>query len=225
MNRICFPEKRVYIMRDHNWAYYAWDIAKSLKYINKESSLIHVDAHLDDLFDQLEIVDNGWDTVDSLQDSHDYASKTAIDEFLAPAFAKGLFNNIIFLSNENVPDAFHEGNQTIMGREYRGAQFTSFSAFKSQIESGKLNSLLKGRTKVLDLDLDYFNLGTHMYSGQILKSDNEIVEILTYLKNYPWDFITVAQSPEFCGDDDAAKHIYNLFCSVFDLNIEDATYW
>lgn len=212
-------------MRDHNWAYYAWDIAKSMRYINNESSLIHVDAHLDDLFDQLEIDDNGWNKVDSLQDSHDYASKTSIDEFIAPAFAKGLFNNVIFVSNGNVPEAFHEGNQNIMGRDYKGAHFTSFSEFKSQLESGELESLLKGRTKVLDLDLDYFNLGTHMYSGQILKSDNEIVDILTYLKNCPWDFITAAQSPDFCGDEGAAEHIYNLFCLVFELNPTEATYW
>lgn len=69
-DRICFPEKRIYIMRDHNWAYYAWDIAKSLGYIRNESSLIHVDSHLDDYCDQLEVEDNGWDKVNSLKESH-----------------------------------------------------------------------------------------------------------------------------------------------------------
>lgn len=224
-DRICYPEKRIYIMRDHNWAYYAWDIAKSLNYIKEESSLFHIDAHLDDLSDQLEWEENNWDKVCSLSDSYNYAAKTGIAEFIAPAFAKGLINNIVFVTNEDSQDAFYKDNMVIANRNYTGEHYRSFQDFFESLMKGNLEKLINGRTRILDLDLDYFNLNDRFDCDPELKEEKEIRSVLTALRDISWDFITVAISPEYCGGEDAAKYLYRLFLEVFQLEDNDFCYW
>lgn len=46
--KIYFPEKRIYIMRQHNWAFASWEIEKIKGNLKNQSLLVHVDAHLDD---------------------------------------------------------------------------------------------------------------------------------------------------------------------------------
>src|SRR5699024_10056594 len=48
--KIKYPERNIYIMRDHNWAFSAWEIARLNKTIMTNVRLLHVDFH-DDYFD------------------------------------------------------------------------------------------------------------------------------------------------------------------------------
>lgn len=42
-------DKRIYIVRDDNWSFAAWEIAKLDNRILERSLVVHVDAHLDDV--------------------------------------------------------------------------------------------------------------------------------------------------------------------------------
>ncbi len=78
---------------------------------------------------------------------------------------------------------------------------------------------------ILDLDLDYFNASNNLVEP-ILYSDEEIVQWLRYLRDMqPWDFITVALSPMYCGGDEQCEHIYRLFLDVFGLDVNAAEEW
>lgn len=51
--RRCFPEKNIFISCNHNWAFAAWELHKRAGELKPNATLIHVDAHLDDVWDGL----------------------------------------------------------------------------------------------------------------------------------------------------------------------------
>jgi cell division protein FtsB len=47
-NKIYFPDKNIYLMDQHKWAFYIWEFARERGLIKPDATLFHVDAHTDD---------------------------------------------------------------------------------------------------------------------------------------------------------------------------------
>ncbi|MGG4555225.1 hypothetical protein [Paenibacillus humicus] len=47
--RVHTPDKQIFLMRDHNWAFAAWEIARLEGKIGEKSLVVHVDSHFDEI--------------------------------------------------------------------------------------------------------------------------------------------------------------------------------
>ena len=89
----------------------------------------------------------------------------------------------------------------------------------------KTVSFKEKQHEILDLDLDYFN-NSLLYRTADLKNEDVIFSDLAALKAYTdWDLITVALSPDFCGEDQDCLYLLELFLKVFDLNLSEFKVW
>lgn len=53
--KIFFPEKRIFISKEHNWAFAAWEMARFRGWIQSNATLVHVDSHHDDCIDGIQV--------------------------------------------------------------------------------------------------------------------------------------------------------------------------
>lgn len=223
--RRVFKDKRVYLMRDHQWAFYAWELARQNFFIKAPTTLFHIDAHLDDLPDALEIP--GWEKIDTPEEALNFTENLNIDNFIWPAFARGTVDQIVYVTQEDQEEGFEEWTKyRVPGKVYTGIHLRSFDEFIDKIATEQLVPFVQGQSKILNLDLDFFNKGTMWNSNPILYSDRQILYYLEFLRDlYQWDLITVAMSPEYCGGNDACSHLLNLFLQVFELELDNASDW
>ncbi|MEK5149058.1 UPF0489 family protein [Psychrobacillus sp. FSL K6-4615] len=225
-NKIFFPEKNIYLMDNHKWAFYIWELAREKSIINPNATLIHVDAHLDDcpfvLQDNPEYLEiNELSTLKEFTENH-----ITYDTFIWPAFGRATIDNIIYVSDfYNEP--FEEwATDFVKGRTYKGLRVRSMSQFKNSVEDGQVEPYVNDNSLILNLDLDFFN-EENFYGGKPkLMSDNEVFNSLTYLKEvYKWELITVALSPECCGGEEASNHLLDIFVDVFDIDLAKSLSW
>ncbi|GAB0168169.1 hypothetical protein LSPCS325_16060 [Lysinibacillus sp. CTST325] len=79
---------------------------------------------------------------------------------------------------------------------------------------------------ILDLDLDYFNDSDKYNSDSKLKTKDQTVRNLMYLKNLTdWDVITIALSPEYCGGEDECSYLFELFLECFGIDKNELVDW
>ncbi|MCY8539444.1 UPF0489 family protein [Bacillus haynesii] len=210
--RICFPDNKIFISRDHNFAFAAWEIGILRGYIKPGASLIHIDAHLD-------YCDNSINAkgIDSEDKAIEIASQLDIAEFIIPAQRKGTIKGCFTISDDEV----HIEQTDIFQRAY------SYNHYE-QILRQKWYKETDGTSMILDLDLDYFNKNYIDYNSNAVLLPSDVIK--TQLKNikdymWDWDMITVALSPEHCGGEKECQYLFGLFLDVFGLNIEDAVSW
>src|SRR5690625_5481326 len=91
--RICFPKEKVFISRDHNWAFAAWEIGKIRNYIKPGSTLVHIDAHLDFCNP------NTHKKIINEQETINFASNIGIEEIIIPDIKNGTMRKIYMLSD------------------------------------------------------------------------------------------------------------------------------
>jgi hypothetical protein len=238
--RICFPKAQVYVSRNHQWAFAAWAMGKKSGTLGTKVSLLHVDAHLDDTWDG--VVVEGLREMNDDQDYLEVASKLEIDNFIWAGFAAKLIDHIVYVSPKDVDesDPFDlsawnlEGKQLkpikelLTEREYKGLRFESILDFKQQLMNGSTQQQIfdLSNSVILDLDLDVFKLNLHNPEDSALMLEVQIKEELTFLKElHPYDMITVALSPSFCGGEKNSKWLYGLFLEVFQLKLSDSVQW
>ncbi|MCF6412041.1 UPF0489 family protein [Pseudalkalibacillus salsuginis] len=113
--KVQIPEKNMYIMKDHSWAFAAWEIERLKGNLLPDSVLLHFDYHLDDVPDGLLVdgvltastkeelfrltrtrkeINNG------ILDTH----KIYIDNFIWPSFARGTLGSMFVIAPQNLPD-------------------------------------------------------------------------------------------------------------------------
>jgi hypothetical protein len=238
--RVCFPNERVYISRNHQWAFAAWALGKQLGTIGSRTTLLHVDAHLDDTWDG--VIVEGLHEMSDAEQILEVASKLEIDNFIWAGFAAKVIDHIIYVCPKDVDssDPFDlsswnlEGEQLkpikqlLIEREYKGSRFESIKQLRQQLEEvGNSEQVLNLPSSViLDLDLDVFKLNLSDLSDRALLPEKQIREQLQFLKGlYPYDMITVALSPAFCGGDENCEQLYRLFLEEFELDLVDARVW
>lgn len=243
--------KKIYLMRNHYYAFSAWEIERLQSGIDSHNTLIHVDAHLDDVPDGLEIK-GILEKIESSQQAinitkHPYMR---IDNFIWPAIFRNTIGNVYYVS---------PNPQTEFSRESLKKQvFDKQSDYKRNdirddiLAENLLNHLEKydkhiyrfqsieefledkdtflnqedGKKLILDLDLDYFNDSNTYNSNPKLKNEQQIIKNLLDLRNLvDWTVITVALSPEHCGGEQACQYLYNLFLNCFEISEKDLIDW
>lgn len=248
--KVWYPEKRIYLMRQHNWAFAAWELEKARGNLMKHSLLVHVDAHLDDTPDGVFVTGlheaNTEEEILAVAKGHDYAQSGAapshcmqIDNFIWASVARGTIGETIFVSHQDEEvlsldvlfnEAFLKGNDNCMeilsklpeGCTYQHQRYLDIQSFLSGVT---LDSHQMAQTKILDIDLDYFNLSKQFDCPQFLPKD-DIQKSLQDLRNFTkWDVITVALSPEFCGGNETVKLLLDIFLQVFELELSVAVEW
>ena len=234
--RVCFPENKIYISRNHQWAFAAWALGKAKGWTGSNPTLLHVDAHLDDTWDG--VMAEGLHEIQSTADYLEVAARLEIDNFIWAGFAAELIDRILYVcpQDEDPSDPFDLSDWNLDGeqlapikallekRSYAGTRFESIEDFRLH-GMGELSQAAKGSV-ILDLDLDVF--AEHdQESGRIaLKTEDQIREELAYLRDlHPYALVTVALSPSFCGGDDNCDRLYDLFMETFELRQSDAKIW
>jgi UPF0489 domain len=213
--KIKYPGQNIYIMRDHNWAFAAWEIARINKEIKSGAKLLHVDFH-DDYCEPLEKVTK----VETIDEALQIAEDLEIFEFIKAAEETGTIKDVFMIGDYNSPPngVFHSYTYNQFENQYR------MDFFKNENED-----------HILDLDLDFFNI--HAYQGIEQNYDNNSFryseEYINYhmerLKQYyvegDWDLITVSISPEHCGGAQTSQEIFDIFLEIFELENEKFTTW
>lgn len=169
-------------MKQHNWAFAAWEIARIENKVKKNATLFHIDTHLDDCIDGIYVkglydIKTKEDAIkiatpkDWSKDSQSNSEKKMwIDNFIWPAFAKGTIKNTIFVCDEpgsNNPydyDSWDDYQKNTIKKhlltntleEFSGKRFWSINELKTHISSNLLNEFVHDKSLILDLDLDYF---------------------------------------------------------------------
>lgn len=235
--RVCFPDKNIYISCDHNWAFAAWELHRRGGQVKPNATLIHVDAHLDDIWDGLEV--EGLHEIKKYEDVFEVAGRMKIENFIWPAVGTGTIDKVIYVSQySHVEDPFDFEDWNLSQPEmmpvkeildsgkYVGLRYWSLEEFLEMKDSAEVRTLTEKPDLILDLDLDYFAEEDIDTVTVNLIDEQKIIGNLTALRDlYPWSLITVALSPFYCGGEENAKYLLGLFSKVFGLNPEESMAW
>lgn len=243
--KIVFPEQKIFLMKHHNWAFVAWDLAREKGWIQNNSTLIHVDQHLDAAIDGAKVPGilqaKGLKELSALTESTLGSERVVgIDNFIWTGFARETVETIVYVSPEEQDELFDvEANAFYLEghlnkervEKFQGIHWSSLENLETAKKFNVMDIYTKGKSIILDLDLDFFAFQSETESGHtcyILKDTEEIMRNLGTLKEmYSWDTITVALSPEdwHIGGPDNASFVLDLFLKVFDININDGIDW
>ncbi|UAL46797.1 UPF0489 family protein [Sutcliffiella horikoshii] len=210
--KIKYPKRKIYLMRDHNWAFSAWEISRLNGEILPGARLLHVDFH-DDYWDPEETIE-----INTEQDAILAGKKLNIAEFIKAAESTGTIKDVYMIGDYS------------MATQKKVVHSYSYYQFENE---HRLNFFQpENQSFILDLDLDFFNIHAHnsisaYNSNPYLYSDEYIKKHLERFKQYVdcWDIITVCISPEHCGGNEAAQHLLDLFLEVFELTNEPFIKW
>ncbi|MDQ0884762.1 UPF0489 family protein [Peribacillus sp. V2I11] len=214
--KVRFPTKNIYVMRDHNWAFSAWEIGRLNKEIKSGAKLLHVDFHDDYLAPSSE---KNISDIHSKEKALQVGAELDIFDFIIPAEETGTVKEVYMIGDFEKPsnEVYHAYTYNHFMDEHR----------KEFVKDDEHHSY------ILDLDLDFFNL--HAYknisnnwgSNPYLYSEEFIRNQLNKLKNnlVEWDLITVSISPEHCGGNEPAQELFDIFLDVFELKDEEFVNW
>ncbi len=180
-------------------------------------------------------------------ENHNTNYELRMDNFVIPAFLRDTIKDIIYVSDQDleeirVEDFYHAASGTSNHYDNKSGntnEYTLKKCYEKIQDKGKtiqrfftveeylnaVESLPIEQSKILDLDLDYFNDSNNIFEPN-LKSDVVIRDNLIQLKEHcDWDIITVALSPLYCGGEEECLHILNIFLEVFELDTRDFMDW
>ncbi|MHA7582062.1 peptide arginase family protein [Paenibacillus vandeheii] len=222
--RVRTNDKRITIMRNHNWAFGAWELARLDGEIKSNSLLVHVDSHLDDSIDGLLLeglmeADNKEQILE-LSKGFDYLTRETpdrsymkYDNFIWPSLARETIGEIIFVSRDkknmeileelkksDSPESTLILSKLPLNFEHKYQRYTTIEEFLQKYDGESFLDMVSDRTAILDLDIDVFNSSDDYNMNPDLRPPHEVRELTEeLLKLYPWDLITIAISPEYCG--------------------------
>ncbi|PEF43874.1 hypothetical protein CON22_24995 [Bacillus cereus] len=244
--KVVFPEEKVFIMKHHNWAFVAWDLARDKGWIKDNATLIHVDQHLDAAIDGAMVPGikkaRGIEELSKLtKERYGSTDFVGTDNFIWAGFARETVQTIVYVSPEDPREPLFDSERQFRNlqgalneeriKELFGVQWDSLEMLKDTKERGIMDVFTSNHSLILDLDLDFFAYKTETETGNtvyVLKDESEIRRSLKTLKEiYNWDIITVALSPEDChiGGTDNALYVLNLFLEGFNLDINKGNSW
>lgn len=209
--RINFPEQKIYISRDHNWAFSAWEIGRLRGYIKPGATIVHIDGHVDYLDPMMEIGD-----IATEEEALNLGSSFGIAEFIIPAQKIGTIENVLMISNDGV-----DISDTPVERAY------TLNHYEQQFRR-KWFEQTEGKSVILDLDLDFFNFNYQdLDCNPVMLPETLIRQQLLNIRKYmwEWDMVTVALSPEYCGGEEVSEYLLDLFLDVFQLDRSEAVPW
>ncbi|MGG3871116.1 UPF0489 family protein [Brevibacillus laterosporus] len=210
--KIYFPNRKIFISTNHNWAFSAWEIGRLRNYIKPYATVVHIDAHVDylDPVQQIEQITTESEAIT-------IGRNLDIAEFIIPAMQTGTIGNVYMISNDRIEIS----ENAKVERAYTLKHYEHLFRKKWFDDT-------KEKSVILDLDLDFFNLNYHDWNcNSVLLPEELIRQQLEFIKDHMWDWdmITVALSPEYCGGKDVCTYIFELFLDVFNLDLEEAIHW
>lgn len=243
--KVVFPQEKVFIMKHHNWAFVAWDLARDNGWIKNNATLVHVDQHLDAAIDGATVPGilkaKGLEELSNLTIC-EYGKNGLVgtDNFIWAGFARETIQSVIYVSPEedsNLNNTEQQINK-LQGylerkriKKYTAHPISSMDNFELIMERNMMCPLFDEKSVILDLDLDFFAYKSENTNGDncyILKEEAEIRRNLRTLKElYNWDIITVALSPEdkHIGGANNASYALKLFLEEFNLDINRGKNW
>lgn len=242
--RVQTNDKRITIMRDHNWAFGAWELARLEGQIKQNSLLVHVDSHLDDAIDGLlleGLMEAGnKEQIFELSKGFDYSSRETpdrtymkYDNFIWPSLARETIGEIIFVSRdrkdmqmlEELKKSDSAESKLILSKlplnfQHKYQRYTTIEEFLQRYNSKSFSDMVLGRSAILDLDIDVFNFSDDYNMNPDLRPLHEVRELTEELLNlYPWDLITIAISPEYCGGAHEAEMLLENVVKIMKLDL------
>jgi hypothetical protein len=247
--KVVFPEKKMFLMKEHNWAFIAWHLAMKNGWINESANLVHVDGHLDANSDSLRVPYlKEADTLEELssltkEEEGDF-NFVGIDNFIFAGLAKNSIGKVSYVCPSKLdeqggpfdlsyPIRAFDGITDVLTEE-KISQYTNGYRFYSILEfqtfTKNSNFFMDNHSFILDLDLDVFieeywsdRLGANTFR---LIEESEIRRQLLVLKAiYKWDCITVAISPYYCHSEENASKLLEIFNYIFEVNIDEGLPW
>lgn len=243
--KVVLPEQKIFLMKHHNWAFVAWDLARDKGWTHDNSTLFHVDQHLDAAIDGAMVPGllqaKGLKELSALTKS-ELGNDTivGIDNFVWAGFARESIENIIYVSPEENDELFNQKSHSLHLQKYlskkriehlHGIHWSSMDVFEFAKKRNLMNIYTEGHSLILDLDLDFFAFQSETKSGHtcyILKDTEEIRSDLRTLRDmYTWDAITVALSPEhwYIGGPEKAEYVLKLFLEEFQIDLSQGKDW
>jgi len=229
-------DKEIYIVTNHNWAFAAWEMAKLTGKLKPNATLVHVDAHLDNVSDGAAV--EGIKEIKTKDDikrvtESDYMK---IENFIWAGMASDTVQHVFYVSHQkycsdNINDIMEyeklgfelskEEQSVIDSKDCTAFRFRYVEDFKTFIDYKALAKYYEDKSLILDVDLDYFNLNQVTTDAELM-SDTGIYNTMRNLRDLMnWDVITVAKSPSFCGGEEEANHILSILLEVFELDMND----
>lgn len=216
--RLYFPEKNIYLMRNHKWAFSAWEIERLKDNIKKGAVLLHVDYHTDFNEPGIDIP-----KINSRKEALEIGEKLEIMDFIQASISAGTLGEVFMISDDRVSNGESEFTRAYTFNHFENEYRTLFFQQANEFSNDDY---------ILDIDLDFFNSNAHSFISKNyddnahLYSDEYIKEHLVRLKDYTdWKVITIAISPEHCGGIEEAMRLYKLTLEVFQLEDSQAVVW
>jgi hypothetical protein len=191
----------IWLMDNHRWAYYIWELYAHRNPGKLPSTLIHVDYHWDDINDFSE--QSAIDELKRGDINHLHGlvkqnkSPIKCESFIAPAIIRKLFDEIYFYCLQENDFVFDE----IFHRKY-SIKIRKYKNIKSLVKS------LSGKEFCLDIDMDvFFDLEGSIYSD--LWSNKCIAILLDSIQllSKCASLTTIAMSFDYINDVDKTKKI------------------
>ncbi|HAB51865.1 MAG TPA: hypothetical protein DCE80_06800 [Ignavibacteriales bacterium] len=192
----------VWLMKDHKWAFYAWQKYKWQKRI-PFLKLLHCDFHWDginDFQDQEEI--NRLREIRTLKELTKLIREDVYirkDSFIAPAIIKKIFDHVYFY-------CFQNDEEPGLDQELLNCYGAKQTVVNDLSEISRLNSF------AFDLDLDLFNRNDDMFYEGELWEKKEILNFIHKAEDFvrKAEIITIAISPGFSGNKKHSQYLQYL---------------
>lgn len=206
----------VWLMDNHKWAFYAWEVYRFRHAGKIPSILVHIDMHWDGVndFQNSETVAKLINASDeqSLMDLMVRKSSIRYDSFIAPAIIRGFVREVHFYCVQDEADI---GLDADLLHRYDARQF-----IHKNIDS--LIQQVDGRPILFDFDLDIFNKSEQWSEGDIWP-EGDIVSFLDKCAELVLNssLCTIAMSFNYSGTANDTRYLARLVVPKIIQNIQD----
>ena len=202
-----FEHEDIYLMDNHLAALWCWEQHKKKHDLTNMNSILHIDYH------------NDWDTIQSNKESLNAVKKIknqTINKFLTessqcqPRYNWGNYMKYYFLIDSNIHIDFFTMESKIS--EFKHKRLCEF--FDSDYTGSE--------DIILNIDIDVFFTKIENTYIKVFE-DNYIIEfakIVKDMKNIPNICITIALSPECCGDWENSLKVFEILNIHANLNFD-----
>lgn len=203
--RIEEPDKPpIYLVDNHQGAYFAWLESLELGDIKSEATLVHIDMHQDSE------IPFSWPTDTNLTAASKFLMELRVEDFILPLVIDGSINQFWYISaapyGEPEPLNNRSAGSLQWTTESARATFTDHPLYDRSydknvnryLELGQILARLNNPNKgILDIDLDAFVRHNYPLSG--LPTEKSFDECCSFIADIAKHFgvITIATSPGF----------------------------
>ncbi|MFZ3588616.1 UPF0489 family protein [Bacillus sp. DJP31] len=248
--KVVYPDQRIFLMREHNWALVAWEIALNKGWTEKNATLYQIDHHFDDAATGASVP--GLIEATSVEELASLTSEVTVydekigkDNYVLAGFARESIQKVVYVcpkhtslkekdpfdldrwKDKDVHDILKAIPQERLER-YTGKHFLSIEDLEKHITDEGSLPYANAKPMILSIDLDIFveYEETSQLVLKKMKDEGTIRKQLQFLKSASdWGATVVAISPFYLGGDENAEFLVNLFLEEFNLSNVESQSW